>query len=69
MYRNTRLSIHLTPGQLALIKRLSILIDVPEEQRTNEQHVEMLSLSNQLARRLTPAIITAVRAIGSEARG
>jgi len=66
MYRTTTLKIHLTPGQLTLTRRLSILIDIPSEQRTNAQHLEMLSLSNQLARRLTPAIIAAVRAVSSD---
>ncbi|MFA5631482.1 MAG: hypothetical protein WC997_08230 [Porticoccaceae bacterium] len=66
MSRTTTLNIHLTPAQLALTRRLSQLIDIPDGQRTSAQYVEMLSLSNQLARRLTPAIVTAVRAVAGE---
>ena len=60
---DSRITIRLTSGQLALAKRLSVLIDIPYEEKMDSQRHEILILGEQLARRLTAAVLTAVHEI------
>jgi len=63
MDMDSRITIRLTSGQLALAKRLSVLIDIPYEEKMDSQRHEILILGEQLARRLTAAVLTAVHEI------